>query len=203
MHINSKINYSIRKISKSQASDILEPFHYLSNISKGFKSGVNFGCFKGENLIGVAIFTGFPVPELVKGMFGLERSDQTGFFELSRLCLEPNIQKEEHNLASWFLSRCIKILRKEFKVRAILSYADSSFHSGVVYAACNFKYYGLTDIKKDFYILNDDGTFTKHSRGKVKGVKGEWRYRTRKHRFVMIFDKSLIMKWREEKWKNV
>jgi len=190
----------IKRIDKNEAARILIPYHYLSNISKGFKSGFNYGLFLDNDVVGVAIFTGLPVPELVKGMLGLERNEQEGLFELSRLCLEPNIQNKEHNLASWFLSRCINQLRRETNVRLILSYADSDFHSGVVYAACNFKYYGLTAPKKDFYIENEDGSFTKHSRGKVRGVAGEWRARTRKHRFLLKYDSSLSVKWKEEKW---
>jgi hypothetical protein len=198
----SKENLSVKRISKEQAGTILLKYHYLSGISKGFKSGHNYGCFKENELVGVAIFTGFPVPELAKGMFGLERTEQEGLFELSRLCLEPNIQKTEHNLASWFLSKSIKMLRKEVNVRALLSYADEAYHSGVVYKASNFKYYGLSSPKKDFYIKQSDDTFIKHSRGKVSGVLGEWRQRTRKHRFVIVYDKYLKIKWVEELWKR-
>ena len=196
----SKYKYQIRKVDKNEASKILVPYHYLTNISKGFKSGFNFGLFDGNDIVGIAIFTGLPVPELAKGMLGLERQEQDGLFELSRLCLEPTVQRIEHNLASWFLSRCIRSLRKETRVRLILSYADSTFHSGTIYVACNFSYYGLTVPKKDFYIKNVDGSFTKHSRGKVKDVCGEWRDRTRKHRFVMTFDPSLTVLWTKQQW---
>ena len=196
----NKKNFIIKEVSKSEAAKLLNKFHYLSKLSKGFKSGINFGCFLEGDLVGIAIFTGFPVPELTKGMFGLERNCQEGFFELSRLCLVPEIQKSEHNLASWFLARCIKLLRKKEKVRAILSYADSKYHKGTIYAACNFKYFGLTASKKDFY-KTVNGELIKQSRGKVKGVEGKWMPRTRKHRFVMIFDKTLKMKWKEEKWR--
>lgn len=198
----AKSDFIINKITKQEAQPILYNYHYLTGLSKGFKSGYNYGLFYENSLVGVAIFTGFPVPELVSGMFGLNRNQQEGFFELSRLCLEPNVQKSEHNLASWFLSRAIKLLRNETNVRAILSYADDYFHSGTIYAASNFNYYGLTSPKKDFYIYKEDGTFEKQSRGKVKGIKGEWRERTRKHRFVLLFDKTLNMRWKLEKWKN-
>ena len=37
--------------------------------------------------LAVCIFTGNPVPEIAKGVFGLERENQQeGLFELSRLC---------------------------------------------------------------------------------------------------------------------
>ena len=191
----SKKNYYIKTITKQQCASILLKWHYLKDISKGFRSGVNYGLFLNDKLCGVCIYTGFSVPELVSGMYGLEKSEQKGFFELSRLCLEPETQKVEHNLASWFVSRTIKRLRKEYKVRAILSYADSNHHKGIVYKACNFDYYGLTSKKKDFWILQSDGSYKKHSRGKVKGIDGEWRERSQKHRFVMTFDKTLNIRW--------
>ena len=197
----SKTNFSIKTIVKSDAHTILDTFHYLKDFSKGFKSGFNYGCYHNDRLVGVIIFTGLPVPELAVGMLGLERTEQEGLFELSRLCLHPDMATE-HNLASWFVSNSIKLLRKDTKVRLILSYADSAFHNGTVYRACNFTYYGKSTPKSDFFILNADGTYTKHSRGKVKGIKGEWRPRTQKHRFVLKYDKTLNMKWSEEKWKS-
>tara|TARA_R110001592_G_scaffold353968_1_gene653271 strand:- start:9 stop:614 length:606 start_codon:yes stop_codon:yes gene_type:complete len=191
----SKSDYSIKTITKPECASLLLKYHYLKDISKGFKSGINYGLFKSDQLVGVCIYTGFPVPELVKGLFGLERKDQQGFYELSRLVLMPEIQKTEHNLASWFVSRTIKAIKKTENVRAILSYADNDFHSGTVYKACNFDYYGLTTAKKDFWILQSDGTHVKHSRGKTKGVPGEWRPRSQKHRFLKVYDNSLNINW--------
>ncbi len=56
---------------------------------------------------------------------------------------------------------------------------------------------GLQIKKTDFWIKQNDGTFLKHSRGKIKHLEGEWRKRSRKHRFVMLFDKILRMEWKE------
>ena len=194
-----KSDYYIEKISKKEAEELLLKYHYLKDFSKSFKSGYNYGLFKKNDfsplkiggLLGVCIFTGLPVPEIAKGAFGLERNEQEGLFELSRLCIHPNTQQDEYNITSWFVSRCIKQLRKDTRVRAIISYADSAFHGGTIYRACNFEYRGITDAKKDFYY--SDGT--KHSRGKVKGSEGEWRERSRKHRYVMVFDKTLKVLW--------
>lgn len=192
-----KTDFTIKLIDKTQCKNLLLKYHYLKDISRGFKSGYNFGLFKQDQVVGVCIFTGFPVPELVKGMLGLPRNQQDGLFELSRLCLEPTIQQQEHNLASWFVSRTIKELCKMTEVKIILSYADASFHEGVVYKACNFQYYGTTDSKKDFWIKQEDGTFKKHSRGKIKGLQGEWRQRTIKHRYVYQIDKTLNILWKQ------
>ena len=194
-----KSDYTIDRVSKSDAAELLLRYHYLKDISKGFKSGYNYGLYKKNDfsplniggIQGVCIFTGLPVPEIAKGAFGLERNEQQGLFELSRLCIHPDTQQGEYNITSWFVSKAIKRLRKDTEVKAIISYADSDYHSGTIYRACNFRYCGLSEPKKDFYFA--DGT--KHSRGSVKGCDGEWKDRSRKHRYVMVFDKSLNLLW--------
>jgi len=196
-----KSDYYLDRITKKQAEELLLTYHYLKDYSKTFKSGHNFGLFKKNDfsplnigqLLGTIIFTGLPVPEIAQGAFGLERNEQQGLFELSRLCIHPGTQSCEYNITSWFVSRAIRQLRKDTEVKAIISYADSNHHTGTIYRACNFKYAGLTDARKDFYFA--DGT--KHSRGRVKGSEGEWKDRSRKHRYVMIFDKSLKLAWKE------
>ena len=194
-----KSDYTIDSVSKSEAAELLLRFHYLKDISKSFKSGYNYGLYKKNDfsplniggIQGVCIFTGLHVPEIAKGAFGLERHEQQGLFELSRLCIHPDTQEREYNITSWFVSKAIKNLRRETEVKAIISYADSDHHSGTIYRACNFKYCGLSDAKKDFYYA--DGT--KHSRGKIKGADGECKDRSRKHRYVMVFDKKLELLW--------
>ena len=197
-----KSDYYIDRISKKDAEELLLTYHYLKDFSKGYKSGYNYGLFRKNDFsplniggpVGVCIFTGLPVPEVAQGAFGLARNEQEGLFELSRLCIHPDTQQREYNITSWFVSRAIKQLRKDTQVKAIISYADNDFHTGTIYRACNFKYCGLTDAKKDFYYA--DGT--KHSRGKMKGAAGEWRDRSRKHRYVMMFDKKLKLLWSDE-----
>ena len=194
-----KSDFYIDRISKSEAAELLLRFHYLKDISKTFKSGYNYGLYEKNEFCplniggvkGVCIFTGLPVPEIAKGAFGLQRHEQDGLFELSRLCIHPTTQQSEYNITSWFVSKAIRRFRKETKVRGIISYADSDHHAGTIYRACNFRYCGLSEPKKDFYFA--DGT--KHSRGSVKGAEGEWRDRSRKHRYVMVFDKNLELLW--------
>lgn len=195
-----KKDFNIKSIDKADAKNILSKYHYLG--SKFRTNGYNYGLFFENNLVGVIIFSNLPVPELAVGLFGFERNNQCGLFELSRLCLVPHIQYIEHNIASWFISKAIKKFKKDTIVKAILSYADNRYHKGIVYRASNFKYYGLTKKKKDFYFLLPDGTYKKHTRGSIKGLPGEWRERNRKHRYLKIFDKSLIPRWEEISWNN-
>jgi len=199
-----KSDFYIDRVSKDDIKDLLYTYHYLKDESKDFKSGFNYGLYRKSftdvlrlgPCLGACVFTGLPVPEIAVGAFGLNRDEQQGIFELSRLCVEPVTQSQEYNITSWFVSRAIRQLRKDTEVKAIISYADSNHHTGIIYRACNFKYAGLSDAKKDFYY--SDGT--KHSRGKIKGSEGKWKDRSRKHRYVMIFDKNLNLLWKEQKY---
>jgi hypothetical protein len=207
-----KSDFYIDRVGKEEIKELLYTHHYLKDESKDFKSGFNYGLFKRSewecplrigNCLGACIFTGLPVPEIAVGAFGLERNQQEGIYELSRLCIHPDVQKEEHNITSWFVSRCIKRFKKDARVSCILSYADANHHLGTIYRACNFSYFGLTDKKSDFWIKQPNGSFIKHSRGSTKGVEGEWRERSRKHRYLMIFDKELKVLWKEEKYGKI
>ena len=184
----------VKQINKEEASSLLNPYHYLTKESKGFRSGDNYGAFVENKLVAVCIFTCPSVPELVKGCFGLERKEQEGIFELGRLVKHPNASIT----LSQFVATSIKQLREKTDVRAMLSYADSRYHTGYIYQALNFKYYGLTAQKDDYWFEQPDGSFIKHTRGKVKGTKGEWRPSPRKHRYLIVYDKKLEPKWIEE-----
>ena len=184
----------VKQINKEEASSLLNPYHYLTKESKGFRSGDNYGAFVENKLVAVCIFTCPSVPELVKGCFGLERKEQEGIFELGRLVKHPNASIT----LSQFVATSIKQLREKTDVRAMLSYADSRYHTGYIYQALNFKYYGLTAQKDDYWFEQPDGSFIKHTRGKVKGTKGDWRPRPRKHRYLIVYDKKLEPKWIEE-----
>ena len=209
--MSKNTQFYIDKVGKEEIKELLYTYHYLKDESKDFKSGFNYGLFRSSvsdilrvgSCLGACVFTGIPTPEIAVGAFGLQRDQQEGIYELSRLCIHPDLQKEEYNITSWFVSRCIRRFRKDATVRAILSYADSNHHTGVIYRACNFQYYGLTDKKSDFWIKQPDGSFIKHSRGPIKGLEGEWRPRSRKHRYLMVFDRELKekLKWEEVPWK--
>lgn len=208
--MSKNAQFFIDRVGKDEIKTLLYTYHYLKNESKDFKSGHNYALFKSSvsdvlhigDCLAACIFTKIPVPEIAVGAFGLKRDEQEGLYELSRLCVHPEIQKTEYNITSWFLSKCIKKFRKDADPRIILSYADASKHSGVIYRATNFKYYGLTNKKSDFWIKQSDGTFIKHSRGPIRGLEGEWRERSRKHRYMIVYDKDLEtrLQWEEQTW---
>ena len=170
----------------------------MAQQGNGFLARRSYGLFRTNNkFIGVITFSGISVVETLIGAFeGFERtSDQSGFWELSRLAMDDN--DKEKNLTSWFVSKALKMLRQDEYVRAVISYADSKYHHGYIYQATNFKYYGLTDKKSDFFVTAG-GEEKQVWRGKVKGAKGIWKPRTRKHRYMIVYDKTLAVKWIEQ-----
>jgi len=223
-------NYEIKRVTKAQAEYLLNRWHYLSDTSSGFKySPYSYGVFDGQQVVSACIFTGFPVAELFKGIWGIKDFrgvDQSGFFELSRLVIDPAYQAK--NLASWFVSRSIKQLRNDFseekgtEARALLSYADDKHHSGVVYAATNFGYYGLTDPKYNVWLPCKECYGGKYLDNVLRPGRDEthWKQMTRgwkthldnggilvprgqKHRFLMVWDRSLPeVRWEKQKWTN-
>ena len=137
-----KTKYRIERVSKEICKTFLLKHHYLSRQGYGFRSGFNYGLFEEDVLIGVAVFHGVSAGETVVGCFGLAKNDQAGFYELGRLAMDPDYKVK--NLTSWFLSKAMKQFRKDAKPRAIISYADATYHHGYIYQACNYTYHGLT-----------------------------------------------------------
>lgn len=200
MSKQSKQQYKVSPIRKKEAKVLIDQYHYLSSQSKGFMGTHNYGLIRNGVIVGACVFSIFSGNRTAMGLFGIQECSPEGMFELIRLAIDPDVQQEEHNIASWFLSRSIKHLRKDTTVKCVLSYADSHWHSGITYKACNFKYYGLTDKKSDFWVKDVNGNYKIQQRGKTKDVEGEWRDRSRKHRYLLLFDDTLNVLWEEQKY---
>jgi len=172
-------------ITNKNTSDLyIKQFHYLGE--KGSIASIIHALVINGQIEGIAEWKPPSAPETVVGAFGLQRNEQQDIYELGRFVLRENLP----NRASMFLGRSIRKLKQEQKPRAIITYADERFHVGLIYQATNFHYFGLTAPKSDFYI---NGKI--QERGKTKGVKGEWKPRPRKHRYAIVFDKSLNICW--------
>lgn len=192
-----KEKYFIERVSRYVAKKLLDQYHYLHE-DGNYRSGYNYGLFDvvTRELIGVCVFHTVSAKEVAKGCFDVGRFKLDGFYELGRLCINPH--HHEKNITSFFLSNSITLFRKKTKVTALLTYADVGHHVGYIYQACNFKYYGLTDQKNDFFVKQINGSFKKHQRGKVRHLEGEWRPKNQKHRYLIIYDKNLKTIWIEQ-----
>ena len=126
-----------------------------------------FGAFEGVALVGVVTFGTPSSSPLRKGVAGDKWEDKV--LELNRLCCNS-----EKNLASWMVSRAIKMLPKP---SIIVSYADTSVgHIGYVYQATNFIYTGLSAKRTDWKVKGREhlhgATIADESRGQPN--RAQW-----------------------------
>jgi len=179
----------IEPISYNHAYELVNAFHYLG--AKRFIGQHCFGLINGIQVIGAVVYSPLSVPNSAMSAFGLPRGNYPDLLEMSRLVLEPNLNGK--NYGSMLVGRSLRLL-KQRKIRAVISYADSSRHIGAIYQACNFGYYGLTTQKSDFYL--SDGR--KLSRGSTKGLEGSWEPRSQKHRYLYLIDRNLKALWEQQ-----
>ena len=187
--IKAKSIFSIKEVDKNSAYEFVKKYHYLGNAK--FFSQQAFGLFYHDSMVGVATFSQPQGTATAKGWFGLTTSDKS-IYELSRLCLLPTLNGT--NATSFLLGGAIKALKRQGVIKAIITLADSSRHVGSIYQVCNFKYYGLTNTKSDFFCI--DGTV--NPRGATKCKRGVWLPRTRKHRYCYLIDKTLNVLYQEK-----
>lgn len=182
--IKAKDIFYIQEIKKNEAYDFVKKYHYLGAAKFFCEQAFGLFAINGRQLLGVATFSQPQGIYALKGWFGIANQDKY-VYELSRLCMSPSLNKT--NATSFLLSGSIKELKKQNKIKAVITLADASRHVGSIYQVCNFKYYGLSDKKTDFFA--DDGTI--NPRGATKNRHGVWIPRTRKHRYAYIIDKDL------------
>lgn len=86
--------------------------------------------------------------------------------ELRRLCCVDDTPK---NAESFFIGRSLKLLKKEWNGKIVVSYADKEYgHTGIIYKASNFKLEG--EIPGAKVIVHGDRTYhDKAIRTKYKG----------------------------------
>lgn len=191
--IKAKDLFVINKIDKSLAYDFIKKYHYLKDAK--FFSKFSYGLFIGDELVGCCTYQNPQGIVAMKSWFGLTNDNQD-VMELGRLCMLPILNGT--NATSYLLGNSLKCLKKE-GVKAVITLADDCRHVGSIYQVCNFKYYGLTNKKTDFYTA--DGKI--NPRGETKNIKGVWLPRTRKHRYAYILDKSLVCLLKEEKKPSI
>lgn len=209
--VKAKSIFWIEQVSKSEAYEFVKKYHYLADAK--FFSMYAFGmfhCGTGE-LVGVATYSCPQGNVALKGWFGLDNSCKN-ILELSRLCVLPQLNGT--NASSFLLGGSIKCLermnedarrnahkeKREFSdndwiCRAVITLSTSDRHVGSIYQVCNFKYYGLSDAKTDFYAYVNNDAFLKNPRGETKNRRGVWLPRPRKHRYAYILDKKLNVKY--------
>ena len=184
------INYEVRKIPAKIAKEYLIKNHY----SHGCHNGPSpcYGLFDNDKLIGARAFA-TPCSENVRAsVFGPEYKDSV--IELHRLHVLDGTPK---NTESWFISRCLKLLKTDMpRIKAVISFSDSTQgHRGIVYQATHFYYCGKTG-QATFYLDSDgrlrhprqNGVNISKEMAKEKGWKPVKRFS--KNRYIYLIANS-------------
>lgn len=202
----------IAPISAKDCGKLLMKYHYLTKKTGSYRGIYNFGIIdKQLKLVGCVMFAGLSAKEAVSGYFGRDNTDQDGLWELTRLCLDPALQRPNENITSQFVAKCIKELKKRKRTDAILSYADDDYHKGIIYQALSFDYYGMTGKHSDPFIKQLDGSYKQWQRGALPpNVEYIIVPRPRKHIYIKTFTKQGVVKGvekqkypkKDEQWEN-
>ena len=184
------IDYEIRRIDAKIAKEYIRKNHYTHGCHNG--PSLCYGLFDSGELIGVLMFA-TPCSENVRAsVFGESYKDSV--IELHRLHILDCTPK---NTESWFISRCLKLLKQDKpKIKAVISFSDSNEgHTGIIYKATNAYFIGKTG-NKIFYRDKAGRLHHPHNNGKnitkeeakEKGWIPEKRFS--KNRYLYLIAKS-------------
>lgn len=141
-------DFYIMEIDRKLANKIIIENHYSHKIYNA--TYIHLGVFIGGKLLGVLQFGYAMNPASQEGVVKNTKIDE--YLELNRMWLDD---KAIRNSESRAISYAIKYIKRKFKgkIKWIQSFADERCGGyGIVYQACNFKYYG--EHKSDFWELD-------------------------------------------------
>lgn len=133
------IDYEIKRIDCNTAKKYIQENHYSHGSHN--RPSPCYALFDGEDMIGCMMFA-TPCSERVRAsVFGEDYKDSVT--ELHRLHILDCTPK---NTESWFISRCLKMLKKDKpQIKAVLSFSDTTQgHDGTIYKATNAYRIGAT-----------------------------------------------------------
>lgn len=161
-------DYNIKLIDKKEAKRLIVQNHYSH---KWTSCRYAFGLIYNGKIVGVAVY-GFPVGRQVIGSISpIINKDEV--LELTRLWLRD---EEPKNSESWFLSKTFDWLRKNTKIRVLISYSDPMYkHLGYIYQATNWLYQGnnMMLIKGYLHKINGELLHPRTCVAKYKTIKTE------------------------------
>lgn len=125
----------VEEITTQIAKPIILEKHYSHKWNDAF-GRQNFGLYKNNVLLGVAVF-GYPMNP--KAWSSITSLNGDACIELNRLWVHDQLMT---NSESWFISQSSQLLKQK-GYRLIQSFADSRLGVGTIYQAANFGYYGF------------------------------------------------------------
>ena len=134
-------DWVVERCERAEIRPFIEQWHYSGSIN-GVMSKYCFKLLHSGELKGAMLFGSLGMANAWK-KYGDEAED---VIELRRLCCIDDTPK---NTESFFIGKCLAWLKKNTKIKTVVSYADQNFgHQGIIYQATNFNKLGYTSSGK-------------------------------------------------------
>lgn len=157
-------DFKVMLCERNDVKSFIETWHYSKNIN-GLKSNYCFKLLYEKKIIGAMMYGKIGMANVWKKY----SDNEDDLIELRRLCCIDDTPK---NTESYFIGNTLRWLKKNTKIKTVISYADSNYnHSGIIYKASNFKYAGMTAKGKVIVYNNKlyhDKTIRTKYNGKLK-----------------------------------
>lgn len=155
-------NWTVSRVERKDVAAFIETWHYSKSIN-GCISDFCYALFDETGKMKGAMFYGRMAMANQHKRFSSEASE---VIELRRLCC---VDDTPRNAESYFIGRSLRLLKKDWKGKVVVSYADKEYgHAGTIYKASNFKQ--LDDVKGAKVIYHDGKKYhDKTIRTKYKG----------------------------------
>lgn len=198
-------NFTVEYINRKAVKSFVEKYHYSHNIN-GIQSYHHFGLYSEGNfglpkMIGAMMYA---MPSMPDTAAKYNPTNPRKCMELRRLVCVDDTPK---NTESYFIGKTLRWLKRNTDLEVIISFADQHYeHSGTIYKASNFEYFGETSKSR---ILMVDGkevhgrslNQTKRPYGRELKKRYEagdeniyWVPRKPKHIFVYYLNKKIKRK---------
>lgn len=198
-------NFTVEYINRKAVKSFVEKYHYSHNIN-GIQSYHHFGLYSEGNfglpkMIGAMMYA---MPSMPDTAAKYNPINPRKCMELRRLVCVDDTPK---NTESYFIGKTLRWLKRNTDLEVIISFADQHYeHSGTIYKASNFEYFGETSKSR---ILMVDGkevhgrslNQTKRPYGRELKKRYEagdeniyWVPRKPKHIFVYYLNKKIKRK---------
>ena len=198
-------NFTVEYINRKAVKSFVEKYHYSHNIN-GIQSYHHFGLYSEGNfglpkMIGAMMYA---MPSMPDTAAKYNPINPCKCMELRRLVCVDDTPK---NTESYFIGKTLRWLKRNTDLEVIISFADQHYeHSGTIYKASNFEYFGETSKSR---ILMVDGkevhgrslNQTKRPYGRELKKRYEagdeniyWVPRKPKHIFVYYLNKKIKRK---------
>jgi hypothetical protein len=127
----------IKEVNYNVAKKMTIENHYSKKWNTSFGK-INYGIFKNDILLGVAVFGNLMNPNSYKNITTLGKDS---VIELNRMWISDELGK---NAETILISSSFKCIKKDYPhIKFVQSFADGRLGCGTIYKASNFKYYGF------------------------------------------------------------